>query len=78
VTKHRRLILPAVLVGIVLLMIGGLYITHPASGLPSFFPGHAPGSSHRHVIRGVAAAVAGAVAFVVAWFQTEPPPGSMF
>ena len=77
-TKNRGLILPAVLVGIVLLAVGGVYIADPASSLPSFFPGHRPGSHHRHVIRGVAAAAAGGFAFFVAWVQTEPPLGSLF
>jgi hypothetical protein len=71
-TKNRNLIIPAVLAGIVLLVIAVIYIAEPASGLPSFFPGHAAGSSHHHVKHGVAAGALGLASLVLAWFQTEP------
>lgn len=71
-TKNPKLILPAVLAGLALLVVAGIYIADPASSLPSFFPGHEAGSSHHHVKHGIAAAVVGVGAFIVAWFQTEP------
>jgi hypothetical protein len=43
--------------------------------LPSFFPGHQAGSSHRHVKHGIAAATLGLGALVLAWFQTGQKPG---
>ena len=71
-TKNRQLILPAVLAGVALLVIAGIYIADTASTLPSFFPGHEAGSSHHHVKHGIAAGILGLLALVFAWFQTEP------
>jgi hypothetical protein len=74
-TKNRSLIIPAVLAGLVLLAIAGVYLAEPATSLPSFFPGHEPGSAHHHVKHGIAAAALGLAAFVLAWFQTDPKDG---
>ena len=71
-TKNRSLILPAVVVGIVLLVVAGVYFGDTASSLPSFFPGHEAGSSHHHVKHGIAALVVGLGCFVFAWFQSGP------
>jgi hypothetical protein len=71
-TKNRALILPAVLVGIALLVVAGIYLVEPAKSLPSFFPGHAAGSTHHHVKHALAAFVVALGAFVFAWFQTGP------
>ena len=73
-TKNRRLIVPAILAGLVLLLIGIVYLVSTANGLPSFFPGHEAGSSHHHVKHAIAALVLAAGAFVLAWFQTEAKP----
>lgn len=71
-TKNRSLILPAVVAGVILLVIAVIYIAESAGSLPSFFPGHEAGSSHRHVKHGIAAGALGIACFVFAWFQTEP------
>lgn len=71
-TKNRALILPAVLVGIALLVVAAIYLVEPAKSLPSFFPGHAAGSTHHHVKHALAAFVVALGAFVFAWFQTGP------
>ena len=71
-TKSRSLILPAVLVGVVLLVVAVIYWVDPAKSLPSFFPGHAAGSSHHHIKHGIAAFVVALAAFAFAWFQTGP------
>ena len=71
-TKHRNLIVPAVILGIVLLAIAIVYVDRPPTALPSFFPGHEAGSTHHHVKHGLAAAILGLGAFVFAWFQTGP------
>jgi amino acid permease len=75
VTKNRRLIVPAVLAGIVLLAVAVIYLSMTASALPSFFPGHEAGSRHHHVKHGIAALALALAAFVLAWFQTEAKPG---
>jgi hypothetical protein len=71
-TKRPALILPAVLAGLLLLVLGVLYIAEPASGLPGIVPGHQAGSAHHHVKHGIAALLLAAAAFVFAWFQTGP------
>ncbi|WP_028057867.1 hypothetical protein [Candidatus Solirubrobacter pratensis] len=71
-TKRRNLILPAVLLGVVLLALAILYIVDSASALPSFVPGHQAGSGHHHVKHGIAAFLLGLACLVFAWFQTGP------
>ena len=73
-TKHRSLILPAVVLGVVLLIVAVVYWVDSADALPSFFPGHAVGSSHHHVKHGIAAAIVALGCFTFAWFQTGPAP----
>jgi hypothetical protein len=80
VTKNRALILPAVLVGILFVVIAVIYFVSTAHGLPSFFPGHVGASSseahHHHTKHGIAAIVIAAVCFVYAWFQTGSSSGA--
>jgi hypothetical protein len=71
-TKSRQLILPAVLLGVVLIAIAIIYWVSTASGLPSFFPGHKAGSNTHHFKHGLAACLLGLACFVFAWFQTGP------
>ena len=70
--KNRNLILPAVIAGIILLALAGLYWVDSAGALPSFIPGHEAGSSHHHIKHGIAAFVLGIGCFIFAWFQTGP------
>jgi hypothetical protein len=72
VKKRPALILPAVILGLLLLALAVVYIVEPASSLPSFFPGHQAGSSHHHVKHGIAAGLLGIGCFILAWFQTGP------
>ena len=48
-TKRRVLILPAIALGLLLLVVAVVYFADPAKSLPSFVPGHQAGSSHVHV-----------------------------
>jgi hypothetical protein len=73
-TKHRSLILPAVVLGVVLLIVAVVYWVDSADALPSFFPGHEVGSSHHHVKHGIGAAIVALGCFTFAWFQTGPSP----
>jgi hypothetical protein len=70
--KNRKLIVPAILLGILLVAIGVVYIAESADSIPSFFPGHEAGSSHHHVKHGLLALVLGVGCFIFAWFQTGP------
>lgn len=76
----RKLVVPAVVLGIVLLVIAIVYFVDPAKSLPSFFPGHVAASSseadHRHTKHGIAALVLALGCFAFAWFQTGPKTSS--
>jgi hypothetical protein len=76
VRKNRALILPAVLVGLVLIALAILYFVDSADALPSFIPGHEAGSAHHHIKHGIAALCLGAGALILAWFQTGPATGT--
>ena len=71
-SKNRQLVIPAVAVGVVLIVIAIVYWVDSANALPSFFPGHEAGSSHHHIKHGLAAFILGLGAFIFAWFQTGP------
>jgi hypothetical protein len=70
--KRSNLIIPAIILGIIFLILAVVYFAEPAKSLPSFIPGHEAGSSHHHVKHGIAAAVLGVGCFVFAWFQSGP------
>jgi Na+/H+ antiporter NhaD/arsenite permease-like protein len=76
----RRLAIPALIVGVVLIAIAVIYFIEPEHSLPSFFPGHssakAAEASHHHAKHGIAALVLAAACFAFAWFQTGPKTGS--
>ena len=72
----RRLVIPAVVVGILLIVVAVIYFVTPEHSLPSFFPGHSSASSaeanHHHTKHGIAALVVAVACFAFAWFQTGP------
>jgi Na+/H+ antiporter NhaD/arsenite permease-like protein len=75
-TTLRKLIVPAVVVGVVLVVVAVVYFVTPEHSLPSFFPGHASASSaeanHHHTKHGIAAIVVALACFAFAWFQSGP------
>jgi NADH:ubiquinone oxidoreductase subunit 5 (subunit L)/multisubunit Na+/H+ antiporter MnhA subunit len=75
-TTLRKLVIPAVVLGVVLVIVGIVYFVEPAHSLPSFFPGHesASGSeaNHHHAKHGIAALVVALGCFAFAWFQSGP------
>ena len=72
----RKLVIPAVLLGILLIVVAIVYFVTPEHSLPSFFPGHSSASSadanHHHTKHGIAALVVAVACFAFAWFQTGP------
>ena len=70
--KRTNLIIPAIILGVILLAVAVMYFAEPAKSLPSFVPGHQTGSTHHHVKHGIAAVVLAAGCFIFAWFQTGP------
>lgn len=79
-TNLRRLVAPAVILGIILIVVAVIYFVQPEHSLPSFFPGHASAGSaeanHHHTKHGIAALVVAVACFAFAWFQTGPRTGS--
>jgi NADH:ubiquinone oxidoreductase subunit 5 (subunit L)/multisubunit Na+/H+ antiporter MnhA subunit len=79
-TNLRRLILPAVVLGVVLIVVAVIYFIEPAHSLPSFFPGHTSATAaehnHHHTKHGIAALVVALALFAFAWFQAGPKAGS--
>ena len=76
----RRLVVPAVVLGILLVIVAIIYFVEPKHSLPSFFPGHSsasdPEANHHHAKHGIAALVVAAACFIFAWFQTGPRSAS--
>jgi Na+/H+ antiporter NhaD/arsenite permease-like protein len=72
----RKLVVPAVIVGVVLIVVAVVYFVTPAHSLPSFFPGHASATNaeanHHHTKHGLAALIVALAYFAFAWFQTGP------
>ncbi len=75
-TTLRKLIIPAVVLGVLLVIIAIIYFVEPAHSLPSFFPGHVSASdseaNHHHSKHGIAAIVVALACFAFAWFQSGP------
>ncbi len=72
----RRLVVPAVILGILLIVVAIIYFTQPEHSLPSFFPGHssatAAEANHHHTKHGIAALVVALACFAFAWFASGP------
>jgi hypothetical protein len=66
---NKLLLFIAVIVGIVLLIIGGMYFVEPAKSLPAFFPGH-DHTMTKHYKHGIGAIILGLGCFAFAWFQS--------
>jgi hypothetical protein len=73
VKKHPALIIPAVVLGLVLVAIAIVYWVEPANSLPGFFPGHDAHSTTHHLKHGIAAFLLGLALLAFAWFQTGGP-----
>ena len=63
---NMKLIL--VLLGVILLVVAGVYFTVPADQLPTFMPGHEAGLRRVHSKHGIVAAIAGLVLIAAGWW----------
>jgi hypothetical protein len=57
------------LLGVVLLIVAGVYFVVPADQLPGFFPGYEAGATHVHTKHGIVAGVAGVVLLAAGMFM---------
>jgi len=75
----RKLAIPAVALGVLLIVVAVIYFVTAAHSLPSLFPGHVSASSseanHHHTKHGIAALVVALACFAFAWFATGPSTG---
>jgi len=58
----------AYLLGIILIIIAGIYLAVPADSLPSFFPGHEAGLARVRLKHGIAFGVMGVILLLIGWF----------
>lgn len=71
--RFRPATAACLLLAVVLVVVAIVYFTKTAGALPSFFPGHAAGSTKHHTKHGIAFIGLAALALVGAWFTTAPP-----
>ena len=64
---RRYLAIILLIVGVAAIVAGVLYLTQPASSLPSFFPGHAAHVVGKHTHRGYAGIALGAVLVILSF-----------
>ena len=74
--KNRALILPAAVLGLLLIAVAIVYWVEPAKSLPGFFPGHDAHSTTHHLKHGIAAFLVGLAVLAFGWFQTGSRPTS--
>jgi hypothetical protein len=68
---EKKLLIPCVIaVGILLIVVSGIYFTTPAKSLPVFFPGFDPTLTKTHFKHGVGTLLLGLGAFVFGWFKS--------
>ena len=69
----RLLAALAALIGLLLIIVGIVYIALNEHDIPSFFPGHVSHpASHHHVKHGIAAILLDLACLAFAWFRTGP------
>jgi hypothetical protein len=69
---NRIVIWGAVLIGIALLVLTGIYWLEPAGALPTYLPGFEAGSTRMHFKHGLGTLILALVLFAFAWFQSGP------
>jgi len=67
---NKGLVLILVIIGILLIVIAGVYFIEPAKSLPSFMPGYDHSVSTHHYKHGIGALILGLGAFVLVWFKS--------
>ncbi len=70
-TGSRFLVITLMLLGVLVMLVGIIYLTEPAKSLPTFFPGSGAPLQGRHTLRGLVGIIVGAalifIAAVTAW-----------
>ena len=74
--KRQALIVPAIVLGPALIVIGIVYWAEPAHSLPGFFPGNDAHSTTHDLKHGIAAFLVGLACLAFAWFRSGPKRGA--
>ncbi|HSW87838.1 MAG TPA: hypothetical protein VLG12_01625 [Candidatus Saccharimonadales bacterium] len=67
---NKPLVLFAVILGIVFLILAGIYFMEPARSLPAFLPGYEAKVATHHYKHGIGVLILGLACFAFAWFQS--------
>jgi multisubunit Na+/H+ antiporter MnhB subunit len=67
---NKSLLWGAGVIGIVFLVIAGIYFLEPAKSLPHFFPGYDSSLAKTHYKHGIAALAVSLIAFAYVWFES--------
>ncbi|HSW97396.1 MAG TPA: hypothetical protein VLF89_06235 [Candidatus Saccharimonadales bacterium] len=67
---NKPLVLVAIILGIIFLILAGIYFMEQAKSLPGFLPGYEANVATRHYKHGIGALVLGLACFAFAWFQS--------
>lgn len=70
--RFRPLTGLCLLIAAACVVVAVIYLSRSADALPSFFPGHQVGSSHKHTKHGLAFIGLAVLALIGAWFTTAP------
>jgi H+/Cl- antiporter ClcA len=70
-TRNASPVITVILIalGVVLAIVGVIYLIDTAGHLPSFFPGHQAGSTHHHTKHALLAFVLAILALIGAWMS---------
>lgn len=63
-----------VIIAVLAIIVGAITWAEPAKSLPSFIPGHIPGSTGRHPLHVIGSFIVAAILLVAAWFALTFTP----
>ena len=68
-----------VMLAVLLIILGAIYLAEPSQSLPSFMPGHVPGSTRHHMLRTAGSFVLALMFLAGAWIALtlRPKPTSV-
>ena len=67
---NKPVVALAVILGILFILLSGLYAFNPAGSLPHFIPGYQAGLMKHHYTHAIGSFLVGLAVFAFAWFQS--------
>ncbi|MBB3932437.1 hypothetical protein GGR25_003495 [Kaistia hirudinis] len=68
----KAMVAASIVVGMLFVILAGLYWAIPAGSLPAWMPGFEVGSTHIHFKHGLGSFILGLAIFAFAWFRSGP------